>query len=67
MLGLSRNEDKSMRFVTVLGLVVFLSACGADGPPEQPTMDATVGLSGNGGSYGSVGLHQGPISLFFGF
>ncbi len=55
------------RLVLAILTTGFLSACGADGEPEQPTMNAGVVLSGNGGSYGGVGLHQGPISLYLGF
>ncbi len=65
--ALISREDNSMRFVSVLGLVGLLAACGADGEPEQPAMNAAVVLSGNGGSYGGIGLHQGPISLYLGF
>ncbi|WP_193747593.1 hypothetical protein [Leisingera sp. ANG-M7] len=51
----------------LLGLAV-LSACGADGEPVQPTLNAGVGV-GSGGVHvgGGVGLHKGPLSVFLGF
>jgi len=55
------------RFILAFLTTGFLAACGADGEPEQPTMNATVTLSGSGDAYGGVGLHQGPISVFIGF
>jgi len=50
----------------ILALTI-LSACGADGEPEQPTMDVTLGMSSGGYTYGGVGVHQGPVSLYVGF
>ncbi|WP_424980418.1 hypothetical protein [Leisingera sp. S232] len=51
----------------LLGLAV-LAACGADGEPVQPTLNAGVGV-GSGGVHvgGAVGLHKGPVSVFLGF
>ena len=48
--------------------MLALAGCGADGEPVQPTLDATVGI-GNSGvhSYGALGLHQGPVSVYLGF
>ena len=45
-----------------------LAACGVDGEPVQPTMNVGVGV-GSGGvhGWGSLGLHQGPVSLYLGF
>ncbi|MBL4767113.1 MAG: hypothetical protein JKY94_05275 [Rhodobacteraceae bacterium] len=51
------------RLVLVL---TILSACGADGEPEQPTMDLTLGVFGSH-TYVGVGVHQGPVSLYVGF
>ena len=53
--------------VLVLGLSV-LSACGADGEPVQPTLNAGVSV-GSGGVHvgGGVGVHTGPISILLGF
>ncbi|MBY6067550.1 hypothetical protein KUW17_12410 [Leisingera aquaemixtae] len=52
----------------LLGLMV-LSACGADGEPVQPTLNAGVGVGSGGGVHvgGAVGLHKGPLSVFLGF
>lgn len=55
------------RLILAILSIGFLSACGADGEPEQPSMNAAFVVSGNGGSYGGVGLHQGPISQYLGF
>lgn len=52
------------RLILVLTL---LSACGADGEPEQPTMDVTLDVSSGGYTFGGIGLHQGPVSLHVGF
>lgn len=56
-----------IRAIPVLVLLV-LAGCGADGEPVQPTLNAYLGLSGNGAyAGGAVGLHQGPVSLYLGF
>lgn len=49
--------------------LVALAGCGVDGEPIQPTMNAGIGISSNGNVHtaGGIGLHQGPVSLFFGF
>jgi hypothetical protein len=54
--------------VLVIAMLV-LAGCGADGEPVQPSLNAGVGISSNGNVHarGGVGLHQGPVSLFFGF
>jgi len=58
-------------FTRMLALVALtaLAGCGADGEPVQPTMNAGIGVSSNGNVNvrGGVGLHQGPVSVFFGF
>ncbi|UWQ92163.1 hypothetical protein K3727_05020 [Rhodobacteraceae bacterium M382] len=47
---------------------VLLSACGADGEPVQPSLNANVGISGSGAYVnGGVGLSQGPLNIFVGF
>lgn len=53
--------------VVVLGLG-FLSACGADGEPVQPTLNAGISV-GSGGVHvgGGVGVYTGPISILLGF
>lgn len=50
----------------LLGLAV-LAACGVDGEPVQPSLNAGVGI-GSGGVRigGAVGLHKGPVSVFLG-
>lgn len=53
--------------IFLLGCIVLVG-CGADGEPIQPSMNANIGVSGSGvNSYGAVGLHQGPVSLYLGF
>jgi hypothetical protein len=55
---------KRIIFLTVL----VLAGCGADGEPVTPSLNAGVGV-GSGGvhTFGSVGLHTGPVSLYLGF
>lgn len=45
-----------------------LAACGADGEPVQPTLNAYGGV-GSGGGYvgGAVGLNKGPLGIYLGF
>ena len=48
--------------------MLVLAGCGADGEPVQPTLDATLGIGSSGvHSYGALGLHQGPVSVYLGF
>ncbi|MFY0308943.1 hypothetical protein ACFMBG_03460 [Leisingera sp. D0M16] len=51
-----------------LGLAA-LAACGVDGEPVQPTLNAGVGVGSGGGVHvgGALGLHQGPVSVYLGF
>ena len=52
----------------LIAATIFLAACGADGEPVQPTLNANVGVSGSGAHVGgAVGLHKGPVSLHLGF
>ncbi len=56
--------------IRALALLAFtaLAACGADGEPVQPSLNANVGVSGNGPNVGgAVGLHRGPFNLYLGF
>lgn len=56
-----------IRVLAVMALTA-LAACGVDGEPVQPTLNAGVGVSSSGvNTYGGVGLHRGPVSVFFGF
>ncbi len=54
------------RILAVLALVA-LAACGADGDPIQPSMNANVGI-GSAGVSGSTGvtLKKGPFSVGLG-
>ncbi len=56
------------RIAAILLMLTALSACGADGEPVQPSLNAHVGLSSNGVyAAGGIGLHKGPVSLYMGF
>jgi len=51
----------------LLGLAA-LAACGVDGEPVQPTLNAGVGVGDSGVHVGgAVGLHKGPVSVYLGF
>ncbi len=57
-----------MRGAAAVALTVFLAGCGADGEPVQPTMNATIGYGAGGvNTWGGIGLHQGPLSIYLGF
>ncbi|MCI5096306.1 MAG: hypothetical protein MRY77_08340 [Rhodobacteraceae bacterium] len=57
-----------VRVLKFLVLAALLSACGADGEPIQPSMNANIGISNSGVHVGGgVGLSQGPFSLNLGF
>ncbi len=50
-----------MRTVVILSLLA-LAACGANGAPERPTMNAGVTISPSGVDTSvSVGTHVGPV------
>lgn len=53
--------------IAVLGLAM-LCACGVDGEPVQPSLNAGVGI-GSGGVHvgGAVGLSKGPLHVALGF
>jgi len=57
---------RRLALIALLG--ALLSACGADGEPVQPTLNAGVSI-GTGGVHvgGGVGVNSGPISIFLGF
>jgi hypothetical protein len=46
----------------------MLCACGVDGEPVQPSLNAGVGI-GSGGVHvgGAVGLSKGPLHVALGF
>lgn len=55
-----------IRAVLFLGLV-SLAACGADGAPVRPTLDAGVSVSPSGISTGAaVGVKSGNVGLTIG-
>ncbi|WP_370570636.1 hypothetical protein [Phaeobacter sp. SYSU ZJ3003] len=58
-----------MRVLVVLFVAATtLTACGVDGEPVRPTLNAGVGVSTSGvHAGGSVGVQQGPFSLLLGF
>ncbi|WP_193748860.1 lipoprotein [Leisingera sp. ANG-Vp] len=54
--------------VFALFALAVLAACGVDGEPVQPTLNAGIGVGDSGvHAGGAVGLHKGPISVFLGF
>ncbi|MFV1465505.1 MULTISPECIES: hypothetical protein [unclassified Phaeobacter] len=56
--------------VLILGMLVAcvgLAACGVDGEPVRPSLNAGVGVSSSGvHAGGSLGLHKGPLSVYLG-
>ncbi len=57
-----------LKFWTPIFLAMALAACGADGEPVQPTLNAGVNVSSSGVHVGGgLGLHKGPFSLNLGF
>ena len=53
--------------VIVFGALVALAACGADGEPITPTLNAGVSLgSGGVNTNVSVGARKGPLSINWG-
>lgn len=55
------------RTLAVLGMIGLLSACGADGDPIKPTLNAGVGLSPAGVSLGGrVGVKLGQVPVTIG-
>lgn len=56
------------RFAAICVACSFLAACGADGEPVQPTLNAGISLGTSGINVGGgVGVQQGPVSLILGF
>ena len=54
-----------MRIAALLIATALVAACGADGPPETPTMNSTITV-GTGGVYGATSVSQGPVSITLG-
>ncbi|MCW8843570.1 MAG: argininosuccinate lyase [Rhodobacteraceae bacterium] len=54
-----------MRILALFAITAVLAACGADGPPEAPTMDTTVGI-GTNGAFGATHIRQGPVTITLG-
>ena len=55
-------------FVIALCTSVLLAACGADGEPVEPSLNAGVGISNSGVHVnGGIGLSKGPFGLTLGF
>lgn len=53
--------------LALMGLTLLLAACGADGEPVQPTMNAGIGIGTSGvNAHGGVGLSKGPLNLYIG-
>ncbi|WP_176695355.1 hypothetical protein [Phaeobacter sp. B1627] len=55
------------RVLIVLGVLGALSACGVDGEPVRPSLNAGLGISGSGIHLGgAVGLSKGPVTVSVG-
>ena len=55
------------RVLIVLGVVVLVSACGVDGEPVRPSLNAGIGISGSGIHLGgAVGVSKGPVTVSVG-
>jgi len=61
-------KSGTFRAVAILAMVT-LAGCGVDGEPIQPTRNAGLGVPTNvkASAHSGAGLHQGPISLYYGF
>ncbi|WP_420005157.1 hypothetical protein [Arenibacterium sp. LLYu02] len=56
-----------MRVLIALGLTLALTACGVDGEPVRPSLNAGLGLSSSGVHLGgALGLSKGPLSVSLG-
>ncbi len=55
------------RILTVLGLALTLAACGVDGEPVRPSLNAGLGISSSGVHLGgTVGVNKGPVTVSLG-
>lgn len=56
------------KWIALVLSLATLSACGADGEPVQPTLNAGISNGVSGVHVGGgVGLRTGPVSIFVGF
>lgn len=56
-----------LNLIGIAGLSAVLSACGVDGEPLRPSLNANLGVSTNGvHAGGSVGVSKGPLSVSLG-
>ncbi len=56
-----------MRVLIALGLTLALTACGVDGEPVRPSLNAGVGISSSGVHLGgALGVSKGPLSVSLG-
>lgn len=55
------------RILMCLGIAALLAACGADGEPVRPSLNAGLGISGSGVHVGgAIGVRKGPVSVSVG-
>ncbi|UWR53338.1 hypothetical protein K4F84_01610 [Phaeobacter inhibens] len=58
---------KPVLILCALAVCAGLAACGVDGEPVRPSLNAGVGVSSSGvHAGGSLGLHKGPLSVYLG-
>lgn len=56
-----------MRVLIALGLTLALTACGVDGEPVRPSLNAGLGISSSGVHLGgALGVSKGPLSVSLG-
>ncbi len=56
------------KWILSLMAAAMLSACGVDGEPVQPSLNAGVSVGSSGvHARGGVGLNKGPFGLYLGF
>ncbi len=54
--------------VLLFAATIALAACGVDGEPVRPALNAGVSVSSSGvHAGGSVGVQKGPFSVLLGF
>ncbi|WP_198389364.1 hypothetical protein [Roseovarius faecimaris] len=57
-----------MKHLPALAVLALLAACGADGEPERPTVNTTIGINSSGdvSTATSVTASSGNVSLTLG-